>query len=96
MIHRAREAGVRPDDVADITYAICALADELALGVPGAMQQYWMYNLLQLRYFNENVAGENFFHRLQALRADPELPIPQSFPFATAKAFCLPRLRETR
>jgi type VI secretion system protein ImpK len=71
MIQRAREAQVGADDLGDIVYAIVALADEVALSVPGAVQQFWMYNLLQLRYFNENLAGENFYRRLETLRADP-------------------------
>lgn len=70
-IARARERHVPAEDIGDVIYAIAALADEVVLGLPGSVQQFWMYNLLQLRYFNENVAGENFFHRLNALRQDP-------------------------
>src|SRR3954454_16967611 len=58
MIARARELAVPQDDTGDVVYAIVALADELALAMAGPVQQFWMYNLLQLRYFNENLAGE--------------------------------------
>ena len=71
MIHRGQELKVSPDDLGHIAYALVALADEVALGING-LRDFWMYNLLQLRYFNENVAGENFFHRLDMLRNDPQ------------------------
>ncbi len=59
------------DETGDIVYAIVALADDVALAMAGPVQQYWMYNLLQLRYFNENLAGENFFHRVEVIRNNP-------------------------
>ncbi len=71
MIQRGRAQSVAPEDLGDLVYAIVALADEIALSAAGAAQQYWMYNLLQFRYFNENLAGENFYRRLETLRADP-------------------------
>jgi type VI secretion system protein ImpK len=70
MIQWGREGQVPQEDLGDLVYAIVALADEVALAIP-SVQQFWMYNLLQLRYFNENLAGENFFRRLETLRADP-------------------------
>ena len=71
MIHKGQELGVSQEDLGDITYAIVALADEVVLGIP-AVRDFWMYNLLQLRYFNENVAGENFFYRLDLLKNNPQ------------------------
>jgi type VI secretion system protein ImpK len=71
MIAKARELGLSQEDVSDVAYAVVALADEVALALPGAVREFWMYNLLQLRYFNENVAGENFFRRVEVLRGDP-------------------------
>src|SRR5687768_15098200 len=71
LIQRGRERGLSPDDLGDVVYALVALADEVALSVAGAVPQFWMSNLLQLRYFNENLAGENFYLRLETLRADP-------------------------
>ena len=70
MIQWGREGQVPQEDLGDLVYAIVALADEAALAIP-SVQQFWMYNLLQQRYFNENLAGENFFRRLETLRADP-------------------------
>ncbi|PRQ03605.1 hypothetical protein ENSA5_14080 [Enhygromyxa salina] len=58
-------------DVTDMAYAVVALADELALHKGGAIRDFWMQRPLQLHYFNENLAGEGFFHRLNAVMSDP-------------------------
>lgn len=71
MAHRAQESGYNQEDVRDITYAVVALIDEVALASPGAVRNYWISRPLQLHYFNENVAGDNFFYRLEQLRQDP-------------------------
>ena len=46
---------------------ILALADEIALGGDPKISQYWMGNMLQLAYFDANVAGDDFFVRLDGL-----------------------------
>src|SRR5262245_51633568 len=71
MIQKGQQLSVSQEDLGDVTYAIVALADEVVLGIP-TLRDFWMYNLLQLRYFNENVAGENFFYRLDLLRNNPQ------------------------
>jgi type VI secretion system protein ImpK len=67
---RGREHGVPDRDIADIQYALVALADEVALSKPDPLRGYWLSRPLQLQYFNENQAGENFFQRLGAIRGD--------------------------
>jgi type VI secretion system protein ImpK len=69
MNQRAARLGVPHGDVPEVTYAIAALADEIALQGGPELSQYWMGNLLQMQYFNENVAGENFFRHLDAVRS---------------------------
>ena len=71
MGKRAADLGFSREDVLEITYAIVALADEAAIYAGGNLRQFWMQRPLQLQYFNENVAGENFFARVMALRQDP-------------------------
>ena len=71
MFQRATAAGFSREDGNDIGYAIVALADEVVLRKSEMVRQYWLSNLLQLHYYNENVAGEAFFTRLQAIRRDP-------------------------
>ncbi len=68
---KGRQAGMQEHDVQDIAYALAALADELAMRRPGGIRDVWMSNPLQLHYFNENVAGEGFFYRLEHLIRDP-------------------------
>jgi len=51
-------------------YALVALTDEVAINTPEPLRSYWMSQPLQLHYFGENVAGEGFFSRLQALLSD--------------------------
>jgi len=63
-------AGLNPQDVQDVTYAVVALADEVALSAGEPLASHWMTNLLQFRYFHENTAGDGFFTRLEQLRRD--------------------------
>jgi type VI secretion system protein ImpK len=70
MREKAREQGMPQRDADDIAYAIVAMIDEIALGKPEPLAGYWMARQLQLQYFNENLAGEGFFTRLQELRRD--------------------------
>ncbi|KIG13333.1 putative transmembrane protein [Enhygromyxa salina] len=71
MLTNARQAKYEEADVVDMAYAVVALADELALHKGGAIRDFWMQRPLQLHYFNENLAGEGFFHRLNAVMSDP-------------------------
>ncbi len=67
---RLGSAGLHTQDVQDITYALVALADEVALNAGEGLAGYWMMNLLQFKYFHENTAGDGFFTRLNEIRKD--------------------------
>lgn len=67
---RGREQGLPDRDVQDILYAIVALADEIALSKPEPLRGAWVVHPLQMQYFNENLAGEGFFDRMEAIRRD--------------------------
>lgn len=72
VLRRATTLGFSHQDAQDMAYALVALLDELVLGKPEQQyRQFWMSNPLQLHYFNENVAGDGFFTRLNAIRKDP-------------------------
>ncbi len=71
MMQRARAAGLPREDVDDAAYAIVALVDEAAASKSDALRQAWATQPLQLHYFQENVAGEGFFTRLESIRRDP-------------------------
>ena len=58
-------------DLDEAGYALVALADECVLSRGGSAAFEWMREQLQLSLFGETTAGEGFFARLQALRADP-------------------------
>lgn len=70
-MRRATELGYAAQDSQDIAYALVALIDETALARPGELRDFWQRRTLQLAFFNENVAGDNFFERLQLLMGDP-------------------------
>lgn len=72
LLQKARAARFEEIDVVDMTYAIVALADEVALHKTGAVRDFWLQRPLQLHYFNENLAGEGFFARLAAVMSDPK------------------------
>ena len=66
----AKELELPPSDVENALYAIIALLDEIAVNDEGPIKEYWQPRLLQMRFFNENVAGDGFFDRLATLRGD--------------------------
>jgi type VI secretion system protein ImpK len=68
----ASRAGFTQQDVDDMRYALVALTDETVLQKGGPLRDFWLPRLLQMRSFGENVAGEAFFHRLEAIRRDPQ------------------------
>ncbi len=71
MQSQLSDAGLAHQDTEDITYAICALADEVALNAGEPVASGWMGQLLQFHYFRENTAGDGFFTRLEDIRRDP-------------------------
>jgi type VI secretion system protein ImpK len=72
LLARATAAGFGREEANDLAYAVVALADEIVLSKGGeALRAYWSQQPLQLHYFRENVAGEEFFTRLEAIRRDP-------------------------
>ncbi|HYI03173.1 DotU family type IV/VI secretion system protein [Hyalangium sp.] len=71
VLRRAAVLGFSHQDAQDMGYALVALMDELVLHKADQYRQFWMSNLLQLHYFNETGAGDNFFNRINAIRKDP-------------------------
>ena len=70
MRERARELGMPQRDADDVAYAVVALIDEIAMSKPEPMRGFWMSRPLQLHFFQENLAGEGFFQKLEELRRD--------------------------
>jgi type VI secretion system protein ImpK len=53
-------------------YALVALMDETVLSVPGACRDYWVSRPMQLDYFGDNLAGQEFYKKLEGLLVQPE------------------------
>jgi type VI secretion system protein ImpK len=68
---RATSAGIAPEDAIDAAYAMMALFDEILVQAqwPGRLE--WQTSPLQFVHFHENVAGENFFRRIDVLLGQP-------------------------
>lgn len=60
------------DSILEAKYALIALIDETVLSVPGGCRDYWISRPLQLEHFGDNVAGQEFYHKLQKLLLQPE------------------------
>ena len=56
------------DDIAAAKYAFCAAVDEIILASPFTLRKQWERRPLQLLIFGDQLAGEHFFDRLDALR----------------------------
>jgi type IV / VI secretion system protein, DotU family len=63
---------VAPDTIAEAKYALIALIDETVLSVPGICRDYWMSRPLQLEHFGDNIAGQEFYNKLQKMLLQPE------------------------
>ncbi|MEN1926822.1 DotU family type IV/VI secretion system protein [Luteimonas qiangzhengi] len=72
----AMKMGIASEDVYAAKYAFCAAMDEAILAQPSSLRDAWELQPLQLRLFGDHLAGENFFERLEELRAQgaPRLP----------------------
>lgn len=66
---RARSAGFKPESIQTAKYAMVAFIDESVLGSKFAMKDEWAGNPLQLEYFNDFAAGEEFYNKLKQVRA---------------------------
>jgi type VI secretion system protein ImpK len=64
--------GIPADAIAEAKYALVALIDETVLSVPGICRDYWFTRPLQLDLFGDNIAGEEFFNKLQRMLLDAE------------------------
>lgn len=66
---RARQADIPQEDVLLAKYAVAAFIDEMILTSSWPIKEAWMGKPLQLEYFNDFSAGEEFYAKLETLRA---------------------------
>ncbi|MCC6572567.1 MAG: DotU family type IV/VI secretion system protein [Planctomycetes bacterium] len=64
----ARANDIPLEDVQQAKYALVAFFDEIVLSSNWAAKDAWQGKPLQLAYFNDFSAGEEFFNKLEALR----------------------------
>jgi type VI secretion system protein ImpK len=64
----ARKKNASADDIDAAKYAFCAAVDEIILRSHFSIRDAWELRPLQLTLFGDQLAGENFFNRLDALR----------------------------
>lgn len=65
----AKKQNASADDIDAAKYAFCAAVDEIILRSTFSIREEWARRPLQLTLFGDQLAGENFFHRLESLRA---------------------------
>jgi type VI secretion system protein ImpK len=65
----AKKQNASIDDVDAAKYAFCAAVDEIILRSNFPIRDAWERRPLQLLMFGDQLAGENFFNRLEQLRA---------------------------
>jgi type VI secretion system protein ImpK len=68
----ADEAGIAPTDREAAVFGLVALMDETVLNTKGPARDAWIARPLQLELFGQNVAGEEFYTRLETYRKDRE------------------------
>jgi type VI secretion system protein ImpK len=67
-----RSIKIDRESIEEAKYALIALIDETVLSVPGACRDFWLSRPLQLDHFGDNIAGEEFYNKLQRLLMQPE------------------------
>ena len=65
----AKKQGASADDIDASKYAFCAAVDEIILRSGFSIRDEWARKPLQLVLFGDQLAGENFYIRLESLRA---------------------------
>ncbi|TCV90683.1 type IVB secretion system protein IcmH/DotU [Sulfurirhabdus autotrophica] len=65
----AKKLDASADDIHNAKYAFCAAVDEIILHSKFEIRDNWERHPLQLVMFGDQLAGENFFNRLETLRA---------------------------
>lgn len=69
--HAARENGISPEDIDRARFAVVAFVDETVLKSDWPQKEAWMARSLQFEMYERYDAGEEFFNRLEQLRANP-------------------------
>ncbi|MBZ0134863.1 MAG: type IVB secretion system protein IcmH/DotU [Planctomycetes bacterium] len=69
---RARSSGFKPETIQTAKYAMVAFIDETVLASKFAMKDEWAGSPLQLEYFNDFAAGEEFYTKLKQVQGSAD------------------------
>jgi type VI secretion system protein ImpK len=84
---KARQADVPAEDVTQAKYAIAAFIDEMILTSSWSMKESWADKPLQLAYFNDFSAGEEFYNKVDTLRGSKKLSVLEVYYLCLALGF---------
>jgi type VI secretion system protein ImpK len=84
---KARQADVPQEDVQPAKYAICAFIDEMILTSSWALKESWADKPLQLAYFNDFSAGEEFYNKIDTLRGSKKNAVLEVYYLCLALGF---------
>ncbi|MDG5814735.1 type IVB secretion system protein IcmH/DotU [Chitinispirillales bacterium ANBcel5] len=63
--------GIAQQTTEAVKYALIALLDETVLSVPGEARDVWIVNPMQLEIYGDNIAGKEFYEKLDLLLQEP-------------------------
>src|SRR5262245_16088715 len=84
---KARQADVPAEDVTQAKYAIAAFIDEMILTSSWGLKDSWADKPLQLAYFNEFSAGEEFYNKVDTLRGSKKMTVLEVYYLCLALGF---------
>jgi len=84
---KARQADIPQDDVQQAKYAIAAFIDEMILTSSWPLKDNWADKPLQLAYFNDFAAGEEFYNRIDTLRGSKKNAVLEVYYLCLALGF---------
>jgi type VI secretion system protein ImpK len=84
---KARQSDVPQEDVQQAKYAICAFIDEMILTSSWPLKESWADKPLQLAYFNDFSAGEEFYNKVDQLRGSKKNSVLEVYYLCLALGF---------
>jgi type VI secretion system protein ImpK len=84
---KARQADVPAEDVTQAKYAMAAFIDEMILTSSWGLKDSWADKPLQLAYFNDFSAGEEFYNKIDTLRGAKKITVMEVYYLCLALGF---------
>lgn len=76
---KAKRSGLNEQDVQDAKYAISAFVDESVLYSNWQFKDEWLNKPLMIEYFNDALAGEIFFQKMDRIAQESKLELLEIF-----------------